>query len=163
MFIKRVWHSFRLMTIVSGVKRTEYMRKKKLFGSIGSNVMIQSRKVPLYSERIYFGNNVRTASNVTFVTHDVVHNMLNNLPEKERNGVVFKEKIGDIKIGNNVFIGANTIILYDVEIGNNVVIGAGSVVTKSIPDNSVCAGVPCRKISDFDTFLKKRMHQDGEK
>ena len=38
--------------------------------------MIQPRKIPLYAERIFIGNNVRVASNVTFITHNVIHNML---------------------------------------------------------------------------------------
>lgn len=43
-------------------------------------------------------------------------------------------------IGDNVYIGPNCCIVEDVEIGNNVTIGAGSVVTKSLPENSTCAG-----------------------
>lgn len=48
-------------------------------------------------------------------------------------------KVSDVKIGNNVFVGAGAIILPNVKIGNNVIIGAGSVVTNDIPSNSVCA------------------------
>ena len=47
-------------------------------------------------------------------------------------------------IGNNVTLGANVTIIGNVTIGNNCTIGAGSVVTKSIPDNSIAAGVPAR-------------------
>ena len=60
-----------------------------------------------------------------------------------------------IKIGNNVFIGANTTLLYDVSIGDNVIIGAGSVVTKDIPDGVVSAGVPCKVIGKYDDFKEK--------
>ena len=49
-------------------------------------------------------------------------------------------------IGNNVFIGMNSIILKGVTIGDNTIVGAGSVVTKSLPANCVAAGVPCRVI-----------------
>ncbi|MFV0556984.1 MAG: hypothetical protein ACK5LM_07795 [Lactovum sp.] len=42
-----------------------------------------------------------------------------------------------------------------MEIGNNVIIGAGSLVTKNIPDNSVAAGVPCKVISDLQTYKDK--------
>jgi len=48
------------------------------------------------------------------------------------------------RIGNNVDIGANVIIIGDIEIGDNVSIGAGTVVTKSIPANSVVVGNPAR-------------------
>ena len=49
-----------------------------------------------------------------------------------------------------------SIILYDVRIGNNVIVGAGSVVTKDLPDNSVCAGIPCKKIGEFEDFCHER-------
>ena len=117
--------------------------------------MIQSRKIPLYPELIYIGDNVRLATNVSFITHDVSHNMLNNLPQNA--GVYkFAEKKGKITIGNNVFIGANAMLLYDVTIGNNVIIGAGSIVTKDIPDNSVAVGVPCKVVGSFADYVKKR-------
>lgn len=51
-----------------------------------------------------------------------------------------------ITIGNNVWIGGNTVVCPGVKIGNNVVIGAGSIVTKDIPDNTVAAGNPARTI-----------------
>jgi maltose O-acetyltransferase len=51
-----------------------------------------------------------------------------------------------VTIGDNVWIGGGAIILPGVTIGKNSVIGAGSVVTKSIPDNSVAVGNPCRVI-----------------
>ena len=55
---------------------------------------------------------------------------------------------GKIKIGNNVFLGANTVITKSVTIGDNVIVGAGSIVTKDIPSNEIWAGVPAR-------FIKK--------
>ena len=61
------------------------------------------------------------ASGVTMITHDVVHHMLNHIDENTK--YKFAEKIGEIHIGNNVFIGANSLILYDVSIGNNVIVG----------------------------------------
>ena len=49
-----------------------------------------------------------------------------------------------VKIGNNVWIGGNSVICPGVTIGDNVVIGAGSVVTRDIPAWSLAAGNPCR-------------------
>jgi putative colanic acid biosynthesis acetyltransferase WcaB len=55
------------------------------------------------------------------------------------------------RIGNNVDIGANVVIIGDIEIGDNVIIGAGTVVTKSIPANSVVVGNPARILDKKET------------
>ena len=54
----------------------------------------------------------------------------------------------DTVIGENVFIGANSIVLPGVTIADNVIIGAGSVVTKDIPSNVIAAGNPARIIQE---------------
>ena len=101
---------------------------------------------------IGFGNNVYAASSVTFVNHDISVFMLQYMEPESK----FHAKTGKISIGDNVFIGANSTILYNVKIGTNVIIGAGSIVTKDIPDSVVAAGVPCKPIGTFDDF-KERM------
>ena len=61
----------------------------------------------------------------------------------------------DITIGNNVWIGGNSVIMPGIHIGDNVVIGAGSIVTKDIPAWTVAAGNPCRvirKITEDDRY-----------
>lgn len=55
-----------------------------------------------------------------------------------------------ITIGDNVWIGGNTVILPGVTIGDNVVIGAGSVVGRDLPGNVVAAGNPCRVVREID-------------
>jgi serine acetyltransferase len=60
-----------------------------------------------------------------------------------------------VKVGNNVFIGVNSIIMPGVIIEDNCLIAAGSVVTKSIPAGSVVAGNPARIISKFDDYKNK--------
>lgn len=55
-----------------------------------------------------------------------------------------------VKIGNNVFIGVNSIILKGSEIGDNSIIGAGSVVSGVIPSNVIAAGNPCRVIKRIE-------------
>ena len=62
---------------------------------------------------------------------------------------------GEKGIGNNVFIGAGSRILYDVTIGDNVIIGAGSLVNKNIPSGTVAAGVPCKVVGKFEDYKKK--------
>ena len=66
-----------------------------------------------------------------------------------------------MKIGNNGWIGGNTVVTPGVTIGDNVVVGAGSVVTKDIPSDVIAAGNPCRvirKITEEDRkyYYKKR-------
>lgn len=154
MTIKRLWQTFRLCTIRGSKARTDYIRKQHVYGAIGENCTIQKRKVPLYANLIRLGDNVHIASNVSFLTHDVSYLVLNNIPDVVKHGKV-QERIGCIEIGNNVFVGSGTHILYDTKIGNNVIIGTCSVVTRDIPDNSVVAGVPARVIGTFDDYVKK--------
>lgn len=65
------------------------------------------------------------------------------------------DKTPPIRIGNNVFIYANAIVLPGVTIGDNVVIGAGSVVTKDIPANSIAVGNPCRVVKAKPPYQEK--------
>ena len=114
---------------------------------IGHNVRFTG-KVILGSEPflIKIGNDVTIANNVHLITHDGgVWLFRKTYPNINR--------YGKISIGNNVFIGANCIVLPNISIGNNVIVGAGSVVTKSIPDNSVVAGNPARHIKSTDEYF----------
>ncbi|MGG4040958.1 DapH/DapD/GlmU-related protein [Bacillus smithii] len=60
---------------------------------------------------------------------------------------------------NNVFIGANSIILPNVRIGSNVIVAAGSVVTKDVCDGVIVAGVPARVIGKFNDVYLKRIQE----
>lgn len=102
---------------------------------------------------IGFGDNVRVASSATFVNHDISVFMLQYMHPESK----FHAKTGEIIIGDNVFIGENSTILYNVKIGNNVIFGAGSIVTKDISDGVVAAGVPCKPIGTFDGFKEQML------
>lgn len=66
-------------------------------------------------------------------------------------GVVIGRNNGDFPyIGDNVYIAANSTVIGGIHIGNNVIIGAGSVVTKDVPDNCVYAGNPAKFIKNID-------------
>lgn len=72
----------------------------------------------------------------------------------------------EVTVGDNVWIGGNTVIMPGVHIGSNTVIGAGSVVTKDIPDWVVAAGNPCRVIreiteEDFEYYYKDRKFDEA--
>ena len=98
---------------------------------------------------IEIGDYCQITRNVTILAHDFSYSILkkvyNDLPQKT----------GITKIGNNVFIGMNSIILMGSKIGNNVIIGAGSVVSGNVPDNCVFAGNPAKKICNLDEFYRK--------
>ena len=117
---------------MSSGKRAEYVRKHNVFGHIGENSIWRDRSVPLYADRIFLGDNVRCGARGYFITHDVIYDMLNR---REGNDFAFKEFIGDIHVGDNVFIGSNSTIIGGANIGSNVI--AGSLVNKEIPSNSV--------------------------
>lgn len=93
---------------------------------------------------IEIGDDVTMAPRVHILCHDA-----------STKGFLNYTKIGRVTIGNNVFIGAESVVLPGVTIGNNVVIGANSTVTHDIPDNSVAVGSPARVISTLDEYLEK--------
>jgi len=55
---------------------------------------------------------------------------------------------GDVKIGNNVWIGCHVTVLPGVSIGNNAIIGAGAVVNKNVPSGETWGGVPAKKLNE---------------
>ena len=65
-----------------------------------------------------------------------------------------------ITIGDNVWIGGNTVICPGVTIGDNVVIGAGSVVTRDIPAWTVAAGNPCRVIRQITEVDRRKLFKN---
>lgn len=64
-------------------------------------------------------------------------------------------RIGNVNIGNNVFVGAETVILPNVTIGDNSIIGANSTVSRDIPANVVAAGSPAKVICTLEEYLQK--------
>jgi len=89
---------------------------------------------------VEIGNDVIVGPNTSFLAENHCFSAPNVLIRKQ--GVARK----GITIGSNTWIGANVTILDGVTIGKGVVIGAGSLVTKSIPDESIAFGVPCKVI-----------------
>ena len=99
---------------------------------------------PSHCWLIEIGDNVTMAPRVHILCHDA--------STKLHLGYT---KIGRVTIGNNVFIGAESVVLPGVTIGSNVIIGANSTVTHNIPDNVVAAGSPARVICTLDEYLEK--------
>ena len=97
---------------------------------IGNNSSVNSNNMIACHERVEIGDEVQLSPNVQIYDHD--HDF------RAEGGVkAGKFKTAPVKIGNNVWIGANTVILRGTEIGDNSVIGAGCVVKGIIPAESV--------------------------
>lgn len=113
---------------------------------LGANANIQGECIidPGHCWLIEIGNNVTLAPRVHILAHDA----------STKNELGYT-RIGKVRIGDNVFIGAGSVILPNVKIGNRVVIGAGSVVTQSIPENSVAVGNPARVIKSYDAYMQE--------
>lgn len=96
-----------------------------------------------YPYLIKVGDDV-TLSHCSILAHDASTNMY-----------LGKSKIGEVIIGNRVFIGYESVILPNVRIGNDVIIGARSVVTKDIPNNSIVVGNPAKIIGNTSEYIEK--------
>ena len=75
---------------------------------------------------ISVGDNVTLTKDVYILAHDA-----------STKKAVGKTKIGMVRLGNNLFVGAKTVVLSNVDIGDNCIIGANSCVTKDIPAGMV--------------------------
>lgn len=128
--------------------RGEYTTEKlKIMGmKVGDNFCRLNGVIldPSHCWLIEIGDNVTLAPRVHILCHDA--------STKVHLGYT---KIGKVKIGNNVFIGAESVVLPNVTIGNSVIIGANSTVTKDIPDNVVAAGNPAQILCSLDDYLKQ--------
>ncbi len=112
---------------------------------VGKNFFANYNCTILDVAKVRIGDNCQMAPNVAIYTagHPVHPDTRNTAYEY---GI-------EVTLGDNVWIGGNTVVCPGVHIGSNTVIGAGSVVTKDIPDWVVAAGNPCRvlrKITDAD-------------
>lgn len=130
---------------VLGIKDISMLEQAQRNGlKIGKNCDIMGECIldPGHCWLISIGDNVTLAPRVHILAHDAS---------------TFKElgytKIGQVIIGNNVFIGANSTILPGVSIGDKVIVGANSLVSKSIESNRVVAGNPAKVICNYDEYM----------
>ncbi|MGI9857965.1 sugar O-acetyltransferase [Vibrio vulnificus] len=120
---------------------------------LGNNVYANFNLTLVDDTHIYIGNSVMIAPNVTIATagHPID-------PELRRKVAQFNIPV---HIKDNVWIGANSVVLPGVTIGENSVIGAGSVVTKDIPANVVAVGNPCRVLRPIGEHDKRYFYRDN--
>lgn len=114
---------------------------------LGSNTFVNVNCVFLDCAEIRIGNNALLGPGVQLVTpYHPLRATDRIVPVEERNSSSspYRTRALPIQIGDNVWIGASTIVLPGVTIGNNVTIGAGSVVTSDIPSDALAFGQPCR-------------------
>ncbi len=134
--------------------RTKLLRE--LLAEVGENCYVEPPLHANWGCHTHFGNNVYANFNLTlvddtdiFVGDSVMFGPNVTLataghpvdPELRRKVAQFNLPI---RIGNNVWIGANAVVLPGITIGDNSVIGAGSVVTRDVPPDVVAVGNPCR-------------------
>ena len=120
---------------------------------VGKNFFANYNCTIIDVAKVKIGDNCQMAPNVSIYTagHPIYPDTRNSAFEYGK----------EVTIGDNVWLGGNTVVCPGVHIGDNVVIGAGSVVTKDIPDWSIAAGNPCRvirKITDEDR--RKLFHNE---
>lgn len=128
---------------------------KGLGVSVGEHCRLLGVSASTFGSEPYLvslGEHVTVTGGVRFVTHD--------------GGVwVFRgerptiDVIAPIRVGNNVFIGLNSILLPGVTVGDDVVVAAGSVVTRDVPSKSVVGGVPAKQITTIDEYRTRAFAQ----
>lgn len=129
----RIYMMEKLSCVVQLIRRKKY--KLAGYKNIDDSVILESNLLldKVYPQGIYIGKNSLIAAGVTILTHEHVRR------DEEKPRMPF---VTNTYIGENCFIGVNATILPGVKIGNEVIVGAGTVVTKDVPDNSVIVGNP---------------------
>lgn len=120
--------------------------------TFGANVVFNRNCYITSISSIDIGDNCLFGPNVFISDHDHGHYPIPLKMESFRLPPLQRElSSSPISVGSSVWVGANVCILKGVVIGDNCVVGANSVVTKSLPPNSICAGVPCKVIRIIDS------------
>ncbi|MFB3164792.1 acyltransferase [Neobacillus sp. 179-J 1A1 HS] len=134
----------KLKMMFRGEKSTEELIKRGL--RVGENFHRQEGvKIDYgFAYLITIGNHVTLGPGTVILAHDASTKMLFG-----------KTKIGCVEIGDNVFIGANSLILPNVNIGNNVIVGAGSIVTHDLKDDGIYVGNPARFVGKIEDYISK--------
>lgn len=160
---------FKFLDEFNSTSYSDYKTREKLlrkyFGKVGKNAIINKPFHCDYGANIFIGDNfyanfnctmldcakITIGDNVFFAPNVSLFTAAHPIDKDVRNSTA--EYAKEIHIGNDVWIGGNTVINPGVTIHDNVVIGSGSVVTKDTPTGVIAVGNPChvlRKIDDKD-------------
>lgn len=153
------------------IKKLKLIRRKLIYGYKSDNSsfcsMLKKRGVRIGEGTYFFspetnvvdttrpylltiGSYCKITAGVIILTHDYSYSVLRRYSNKIYN------ECSETIIGDNCFIGMNSIILKGVKIGSNVIVGAGSVVTRDVPSNVVVGGNPAKVICTLDEMGRKR-------
>ena len=147
-----------------------------IFGKVGKNVWITPPLTAAVGKYVSIGDGTYSNMNLTLIDDwkiTIGKNVLigPNVTLCTTGHPIDPEHRGDgmysfpLTIGDNVWLGANVVVLPDVTIGENSVIGAGSIVTKDIPANCIAFGSPCkvyREINEHDKEYYFKNHRFDE-
>ncbi len=134
-----------------------YLRRNG--ATIGEGTFFYAPKSNVLDERrldyITIGKNCSITQGCQILCHDFSWSIL-----RKSHNEILPDPGKEVVIGDNVFLGWNTLVLGGVHIGSNVIIGANSVVTHDIPDNMVYAGNPARRVCTLEEYYKKRKENE---
>ena len=119
---------------------------------VGNHCMLCSKSTININYQVEIGDDVGIGENVDIWTHGSFPPVLDGFPAQ----------FGRIKIGSNVWLPAKSTVMPGIEIGNNVVIGANSVINKNLPAGSLCAGIPAKVLRE-DQFPKSLSKEEKGK
>jgi maltose O-acetyltransferase len=166
----------RLIQDLNQLRSTDLTKREiiltDLLGYKGKNVWIEAPFFCDYGENIYIGENtfvnfnciflddnrITIGKNVLVAPYVQIYTASHPLKATERIKDTQPVRLDEanyftcskpVEIGNNVWIGGNTVIMPGVKIGHNTTIGASSLVTRDIPDNVLAYGIPCKVIKDL--------------
>jgi acetyltransferase-like isoleucine patch superfamily enzyme len=124
----------KLRVLLQSMHGVQFLDVKSTF--LGEDVFFDD----IHPELITVGKNVRITAGVRILTHFFDTRFVPKLKRP------FRFYTGAVIIGDNVFIGVNTVVAKPVKIGSGAVIGANSVVTRDIPANAIAVGSPAKVV-----------------